>query len=35
LLLVLIAHWAQLHNSPEMQTRDLSAEMPVALRLAH
>jgi hypothetical protein len=33
LLLALIAQWAQDHNSPEIQSRAVSAEMPIALRL--
>ena len=33
LLLVLIAQWAQYHNSPELQSRAVSADMPMALRL--
>ena len=33
LLLALIAQWAQDHNSPEIQSRAVGAEMPIALRL--
>jgi hypothetical protein len=33
LLLVLIVHWAQMHNGSEMESRYFSAGMPLALRL--
>ena len=33
LMLVLIAQWAQYHDMPEIQSRALSADMPVTLRL--
>ena len=33
LLLMLIEQWAQYHNSPELQSRAVSADMPMALRL--
>lgn len=33
LLLVLTANWAQTHNSAEIQSGSVSAEMPMVLRL--
>lgn len=33
LLLVLTANWAQTHNSADIQSGSVSAEMPMVLRL--
>jgi hypothetical protein len=35
LLLVLIANWAQYHESLGPQSRSASADMPIVLRLLH
>jgi len=33
LLLVVIGNWAEFHNSPDIESHSVNADMPIALRL--